>query len=235
MKIIEVWRRRPARWLPDVVSGRVGMPGRAFSLSTGRSAVFRSLQGSAQWRGAGRPGCLPLPAGGLVGVERLDPDEPQSPGAAQQPWSPGPPGVAGRQRQHRRIRTTEPAGSLHAERGGRLVERVPRAVERGAMARSRTTAIAAPAGPSTSRTAPPPERSGSVRVLASASGPGTWPRGEAVSARSLRTGAHEARLDAFRRLRRYHTRRPHSRLGHRSPIAQGTARGTASTTLAPAA
>lgn len=34
---------------------------------------------------------------------------------------------------------------------------------------------------------------------------------------------HEARLDAFPWLHRYHTRRRHSRLGQRSPIAYGTA------------
>ncbi|MFJ8197152.1 IS3 family transposase [Streptomyces sp. NPDC096152] len=45
----------------------------------------------------------------------------------------------------------------------------------------------------------------------------------------------EARLDAFRWLNRYNTRRRHSRLGHRSPIAYETASETTSTTLAPAA
>ncbi|WP_437079157.1 integrase core domain-containing protein [Streptomyces sp. enrichment culture] len=44
-----------------------------------------------------------------------------------------------------------------------------------------------------------------------------------------------ARLDAFGWLHRYNTRRRHSRLGHRSPIAYETASRTTSTTLAPAA
>lgn len=47
--------------------------------------------------------------------------------------------------------------------------------------------------------------------------------------------AREARLDAFRWLHRYNTRRRHSRLGHRSPIAYETASRTTSTTLTPAA
>ncbi|MFI1259245.1 transposase [Streptomyces netropsis] len=42
-------------------------------------------------------------------------------------------------------------------------------------------------------------------------------------------------LDAFRWLHRYNTRRRHSRLGQRSPIAYETASGTTSTTLSPAA
>jgi transposase InsO family protein len=41
----------------------------------------------------------------------------------------------------------------------------------------------------------------------------------------------EARLDAFRWLNRYNTRRRHSRLGQRSPIAYETASETTSTTL----
>ncbi len=45
----------------------------------------------------------------------------------------------------------------------------------------------------------------------------------------------EARLDAFRWLNRYNTRRRHSRLGQRSPIAYETAAVTPSTTLAEAA
>ncbi|SOD63555.1 Transposase InsO and inactivated derivatives [Streptomyces zhaozhouensis] len=45
----------------------------------------------------------------------------------------------------------------------------------------------------------------------------------------------EARLDAFRWLHRYNTRRRHSRLGQRSPIAYETALDTTSTTLAQAA
>ncbi len=45
----------------------------------------------------------------------------------------------------------------------------------------------------------------------------------------------EARLDLFRWLHRYNTRRRHSSLGQRSPIAYETALDTTSTTLAPAA
>ncbi|MEU3657974.1 DDE-type integrase/transposase/recombinase, partial [Streptomyces sp. NPDC032161] len=45
----------------------------------------------------------------------------------------------------------------------------------------------------------------------------------------------EARLDAFRRLSRYNTRRRHSRLGQRSPIAYENTFHSASTTLAQAA
>ena len=45
----------------------------------------------------------------------------------------------------------------------------------------------------------------------------------------------EARLETFRWLNRYNTRRRHSRLGHRSPIAYETASETTSTTLAQAA
>ncbi|MEU4359236.1 integrase core domain-containing protein [Streptomyces virginiae] len=45
----------------------------------------------------------------------------------------------------------------------------------------------------------------------------------------------EARLDAFRWLTRYNTRRRHSSLGQRSPIAFENAFQTASTTLARAA
>ncbi len=45
----------------------------------------------------------------------------------------------------------------------------------------------------------------------------------------------EARLDAFRWLHRYNTRRRHSRLGHRSPIDYETATATTSTTLTEAA
>ncbi|MFJ3311160.1 integrase core domain-containing protein [Streptomyces sp. NPDC086549] len=45
----------------------------------------------------------------------------------------------------------------------------------------------------------------------------------------------EARLATFRWLHRHNTRRRHSRLGYRSPIAYETASETTSTTLAPAA
>ncbi|WP_373043771.1 integrase core domain-containing protein [Streptomyces sp. NRRL S-448] len=46
---------------------------------------------------------------------------------------------------------------------------------------------------------------------------------------------HEARLDAFRWLTRYNTRRRHSRLGQRSPIAYENDFQPATTTLARAA
>ncbi|WNE99678.1 integrase core domain-containing protein [Streptomyces luomodiensis] len=45
----------------------------------------------------------------------------------------------------------------------------------------------------------------------------------------------EARLDTFRWLHRYITRRRHSRLGHRSPIVYETASRTTPTTLTSAA
>ncbi|MDH6544213.1 integrase core domain-containing protein [Streptomyces sp. SPB4] len=45
----------------------------------------------------------------------------------------------------------------------------------------------------------------------------------------------DARLDAFRRPHRHNTRRRHSRLGQRSPIAYETASRTTSRTLSPAA
>lgn len=42
---------------------------------------------------------------------------------------------------------------------------------------------------------------------------------------------HQARLDAFAWLTRYNTRRRHSRLGQRSPIAYETSHNRESTTL----
>ncbi|WP_346176855.1 integrase core domain-containing protein, partial [Streptomyces cuspidosporus] len=58
---------------------------------------------------------------------------------------------------------------------------------------------------------------------------------ETLQGRKHWSSEREARLDAFRWLHRYNTRRRHSRLGHRSPIAYETASKTTSTTLAPAA
>ncbi|MFD4722314.1 integrase core domain-containing protein [Streptomyces sp. NPDC058423] len=58
---------------------------------------------------------------------------------------------------------------------------------------------------------------------------------ETLQGRKHWSSEREARLDAFRWLHRYNTRRRHSRLGQRSPIAYETASGTTSTTLAPAA
>ena len=54
---------------------------------------------------------------------------------------------------------------------------------------------------------------------------------ETLKGRKSWSSEREARLDAFRWLHRYNTRRRHSRLGHRSPIAYETATATASTTL----
>ncbi|MFF8619367.1 integrase core domain-containing protein [Streptomyces sp. NPDC015350] len=58
---------------------------------------------------------------------------------------------------------------------------------------------------------------------------------ETLQGRKSWSSEREARLDAFGRLHRYNTRRRHSRLGHRSPIAYETASETTSTTLATAA
>ncbi|WP_406053589.1 IS3 family transposase [Streptomyces sp. NBC_01077] len=58
---------------------------------------------------------------------------------------------------------------------------------------------------------------------------------ETLQGRKSWPSEREARLDAFRWLHRYNTRRRHSRLGHRSPIAYETAATTPSTTLAQAA
>ncbi|MFF4281425.1 integrase core domain-containing protein [Streptomyces kronopolitis] len=58
---------------------------------------------------------------------------------------------------------------------------------------------------------------------------------ETLQGRKTWSSDREARLDAFRWLNRYNTRRHHSRLGQRSPIAHETASKTTSTTLTPAA
>ncbi|MFI8372023.1 IS3 family transposase [Streptomyces sp. NPDC085466] len=58
---------------------------------------------------------------------------------------------------------------------------------------------------------------------------------ETLQGRKHWSSEREARLDAFRRLHRYNTRRRHSRLGQRSPIDYETALDTTSTTLAQAA
>ncbi|MFD9975894.1 integrase core domain-containing protein [Streptomyces sp. NPDC059017] len=58
---------------------------------------------------------------------------------------------------------------------------------------------------------------------------------ETLQGRKHWASEREARLDAFRWLNRYNTRRRHSRLGQRSPIAYETALDTTSTTLAQAA
>ncbi|MFE9099041.1 IS3 family transposase [Streptomyces sp. NPDC007264] len=58
---------------------------------------------------------------------------------------------------------------------------------------------------------------------------------ETLQGRKRWSSEHEARLDAFRWLNRYNTRRRHSRLGQRSPIAYETALDTTSTSLAQAA
>ncbi|MFI0718435.1 IS3 family transposase [Streptomyces sp. NPDC021224] len=58
---------------------------------------------------------------------------------------------------------------------------------------------------------------------------------ETLQGRKHWSSEHEARLDAFGWLHRYNTRRRHSRLGHRSPIAYETATRPTPTTLTPAA
>ncbi|MFF4757700.1 integrase core domain-containing protein [Streptomyces sp. NPDC001292] len=58
---------------------------------------------------------------------------------------------------------------------------------------------------------------------------------EALKGRKSWSNEHEARLDAFRWLTRYNTRRRHSRLGQRSPIAYENDLQPAATTLAQAA
>ncbi|MGW4790231.1 IS3 family transposase [Streptomyces sp. NPDC004230] len=58
---------------------------------------------------------------------------------------------------------------------------------------------------------------------------------ETLQGRKTWSSEREAHLDAFRWLHRYNTRRRHSSLGHRSPIAYETASRTAPTTLIPTA
>ena len=58
---------------------------------------------------------------------------------------------------------------------------------------------------------------------------------ETLQGRKTWPSAREARLEAFGWLHRYNTRRRHSRLGQRSPMAYETATRTTSTTLTPAA
>ncbi|WP_103377153.1 IS3 family transposase [Streptomyces noursei] len=58
---------------------------------------------------------------------------------------------------------------------------------------------------------------------------------ETLQGRRHWSSEREARLDAFRWLNRYNTRRRHSRLGQRSPITYESASETTSTTLIPAA
>ncbi|WP_390898811.1 integrase core domain-containing protein [Streptomyces cynarae] len=58
---------------------------------------------------------------------------------------------------------------------------------------------------------------------------------ETLQGRKHWSSEREARLDAFGWLHRYNTRRRHSRLGQRSPIAYETASRTTPTTLTPAA
>lgn len=58
---------------------------------------------------------------------------------------------------------------------------------------------------------------------------------ETLQGHSAWADEHEACLDLFRWLHRYNTRRRHSSLGQRSPIAYEAALETTSTTLSPAA
>ncbi|MYU07469.1 IS3 family transposase [Streptomyces sp. SID8366] len=58
---------------------------------------------------------------------------------------------------------------------------------------------------------------------------------ETLQGRKHWSSEHEARLEAFGWLHRYNTRRRHSRLGQRSPIAYETASRATPTTLTPAA
>lgn len=58
---------------------------------------------------------------------------------------------------------------------------------------------------------------------------------ETLKGRKAWSSEREARLDAFRWLTRYNTRRRHSRLGQRSPIAYENALRPAATTLTQAA
>ncbi|MGV9567952.1 integrase core domain-containing protein, partial [Streptomyces sp. NPDC003480] len=58
---------------------------------------------------------------------------------------------------------------------------------------------------------------------------------ETLQGRKHWSSERDARLDAFGWLHRYNTRRRHSHLGHRSPIAYEAASRTTSTTLTPAA
>lgn len=58
---------------------------------------------------------------------------------------------------------------------------------------------------------------------------------ETLKGRKGWSNEHEARLDAFRWLTRYNTRRRHSRLRQRSPIAYENDLQPAATTLAQAA
>ncbi|MFJ2272036.1 integrase core domain-containing protein [Streptomyces sp. NPDC088846] len=58
---------------------------------------------------------------------------------------------------------------------------------------------------------------------------------ETLKGRKGWSNEREARLDAFRRLSRYNTRRRHSRLGQRSPIAYENTFHPSATTLTRAA